>query len=422
MNTEPDSTTRGRTVRDTVLDNGLRVLTERIDGARSVATGFWIRQGAAHETAGVMGVSHLLEHMVFKGTETRTQRDIALSLESLGGHLDAYTSREHTSFQARVLDAHLPIAIDVLTDLTFRPLLAEEALKTEREVVLEEIATVEDTPDDLIFDLHNERLWGDHGYGHRILGTDETVGRMTVDDLRAVHADRYAAANAVLVAVGRVDHDELVALAERHAGAIPTGTRHSGIDTSPVAAPGTVSIERDSAQTHIVTGRTTVPHGHADRYPIVLISQALGGGMSSRLFQRVREDEGLAYAVYSWQSFYQGGGIEGVYVGTRPESADRAAEVVDEELRRVAREGLTADELAQVKEQVKGHAVLSLDSMGTRLHRIAGYALRGEEVLGVDRVLEMIDAVTAEDVARVASELFDPAAWLSLRLGPSAKG
>ncbi len=405
-------------VRSTILPNGLRVVSERLPGARSVALGFWVRQGGAHETPERMGASHLLEHMVFKGTERRTQREIALSLESLGGHLDAYTSREHTSYQARVLDAHLDRAVDVLVDLTFHPLLRASDLETEREVVLEEIATVEDTPDDLVFELHGEALWGTHGYGHRILGTEETVGGMSAETLVQLHRDRYTASNTVLIAVGRVDHDELV---ERVAGAteaVEEGSPRPGIDSTLESPTGRRTRPRDTAQTHIVTGRTTVPHRDPRRYPLILLSQALGGGMSSRLFQRIREVEGLAYAVYSFQSFYGAGGTEGVYLGTRPEFAARASEAVREELERLGREGLPEEELARIREQVKGQTVLSLDSTSARLYRLAGYALRGEEVLTPDEVLRRIDAVGAEEARAVAAEFFDPDGWLELHLGP----
>lgn len=404
-------------IHSTTLDNGLRVLTQRIPGARSVGTGFWVRQGTAHEVPEVMGASHLLEHMVFKGTESRTQHEIALSLEVLGGHLDAYTSREHTSYQARCLDAHLPIALDVLADLTFRPLIRQSDLETERDVVLEEIATVQDTPDDLVFDIHTELLWGDHPYGYRILGTEDTVGALTAEDLRTVHTDAYTAANTILVGVGSVDHEQLVELAQQHTEAVARGIRRGPISDVPGSQPADRRETRESAQTHIVTGRTTVAHSDPRRHALILLSQALGGGMSSRLFQRVREKEGLAYAVYSFQTFNEGGGVEGVYLGTRPESADRAVAVVEEELSLMAREGLSSDELKQVKEQVKGQVVLSLDSAGARLYRLAGYALRGEEVRTPEQVLALIDQVTPDQIAEAAAEFFDPAAYLSLRLG-----
>jgi predicted Zn-dependent peptidase len=366
-----------------------------------------------------MGVSHLLEHMVFKGTERRSSREIALSLESLGGSLDAYTSREHTSFQARVLDRHLPEAMDVLADLSLHPLLRESDLELEREVVLEEIATVEDTPDDLIFDLHSRGLWGDHGYGHAILGTGETVGRMTADDLRQVHLRAYRGGNMVVAVAGNLDHDQVVELVRRHFSSAPEGPRAAPVATPSPRASGLSSAVRDSAQTHLLVAGQGVAHGDPRRRAVTLISQALGGGMSSRLFQRIREELGLAYAVYTWHTFHRSAGTVGVYLGTRPGTAGRALEAVHEELRRVAREGLPADELRMAREQVKGHLTLSLESLTSRLHKLAGSALYGESVRSLSQLLAEYDAVTEEAVAAAAEELFTPESMLSLTLGPA---
>ena len=286
--------------------------------------------------------------------------------------------------------------------------------------MLEEIATVDDTPDDLVFEIHAEEMWGGHGYGHRILGTKDTVGDMMAGTLWSLHREWYTTENAVLVAVGSVDHDRLVELAEEHTRSVRRGRRRPGITTSPETEAIEVEVERESAQMHIVTGRSTVPYGDIRRYPIILLSQALGGGMSSRLFQKVREEAGLAYAVYSFQSFLQGGGVEGVYLGTRPETAFRARRLVNDELRTLCANGLTADELGQVKEQVKGQVVLSLDSGSARLYRLAGYAVRGETPLPPDEVLARIDAVDEERIREVAADFFDPDDWLDVSLGPIA--
>lgn len=409
-------------IRETTLPNGVRVLSEEIPSVRSVAAGIWVRQGSVHEEAEEMGVSHLLEHMLFKGTESRSALDIALALESLGGSLDAYTSREHTSYQARVLDEHLPYAIDVLCDMVVHPRLDPNDLELEREVVLEEISTVEDTPDDLVFELHGSRLWGGHPYGHSILGTRETVSEMSVDALRRLHSERYRGSNLIVAAAGRLDHDALVSEVARHLGDVPD------TDSAPsVAEPnglevGDDRVERDSAQTHIVFG-TAVP-GRSDdvRYPLVLLSAAFGGGMSSRLFQRVREELALAYAVYSFQSFYSRRGISGVYVGTRPSAGDRAVDVIREEMRRVAEEGLGQQELHQAKQQVKGQLMLSLESTSSRLYRLAGFPLYDEPFLTLDEVLAKIDGVTSEEIHSTALRYFHPDRQYVLRLGPAGAG
>jgi predicted Zn-dependent peptidase len=365
-----------------------------------------------------MGASHLLEHLVFKGTGKRTAREIAMALESVGGSLDAYTSREHTSFQARVLDEHLPLALDVLADLVRNPLLDEEDLRREREVVLEEIATVQDTPDDLVFDLHGARLWNGHPYGHTILGTQDTVGRMPVDALHQLHAQRYVGRNLVVGAAGRVSHDEVVRQVEDLFGDLPQGRRTPPLPAIPTLVTGDEQVERDSSQTHLVFGGSVPGHSDRRRYPLALLSAALGGGMSSRLFQRVREELALVYSVFTFQSFYSQAGISGVYLGTRPASASTAVETVREELGALAGGGLDADELDGIKQQVKGQIMLSLESPGARLFRLATLALLGEPFTTLDQLLATIDSVTGDEVASIARKYFSPEGLFLLRLGP----
>lgn len=403
---------------DTLLDNGVRVLSERIPGVRSAAAGVWVRHGAAHDADPVSGVSHMLEHMVFKGTRTRSPREIALALEGLGGSLDAYTSREHTGYQARVLDEHLPLALDVLADITVNPLLRDEDLALEREVVLEEIAEVEDTPDDLVFELHGERLWPGDPYGRSILGSVETVAGMHGDALRALHAGAYTGGNLIVAAAGNVEHEDLVGAAERLFGSLPQGTAATPAPVPGEARTGDERVERDTAQSHVVFGTALPAHADPSRYGLILLSNALGGGMSSRLFQRVREEMGLCYSVFTYQSFYAGCGQGGVYVGTRPGTEELAVEAIREELARVAAEGLPAEELEQAKRQVKGQVMLSLESTSARLYRLTAFALHGEPFAGLDELLARVDAVTPDQVAELANRYFHPDRQLVLRLGP----
>jgi predicted Zn-dependent peptidase len=407
---------------ESALPNGIRVLTESIPGVRSVALGVWVRQGAAHEPLALTGASHLLEHLVFKGTERRTPREIAMALERLGGSLDAFTSREHTAFQARVLPEHVPVALDVLADLVLDPILREEDLRLEREVVLEEIATVEDTPDDLVFELHGAALWGDHPYGRSIMGTRESVAAMDVESLRELHRTRYREGDLLVAAAGYLEHERIRDIVEASFG-------HLRATPGPLVPPLTASeagrelrVPRDSSQTHVVIGTRTPPRSSEDRFALILLSSAMGGGMSSRLFQRVREELGLAYTVYSFQSFYSLAGVSGVYVGTRPEWGDRAVEAILAELGRVAEEGLPADELREVKDQVKGQVMLSLESTSSRLFRLAGFAIYDMPYLTLDELLGRIEAVDAEQVARVARRYFDPDRQTVLRLGPAPAG
>ncbi len=403
------------------LSNGVQVLSEDIPGVRSVTVGVWVRQGAAHEAGQALGASHLLEHLVFKGTERRSAHDLALALEGLGGSLDAYTSREHTSFQARVLDEHMSEALDVLADLTLSPLLRGEDLDLEREVVLEEISTVDDTPDDLVFELHGERLWGSHPYGHSILGTRATVAGMPVEVLKSIHRERYVGKNLVVAAAGNVQHGPFLEGVERLFGGLAAGQRSDHVPPLPEPARGDVHVKREGAQSHLVFGTQAPAHADPRRFPLVLLSSALGGGMSSRLFQKVREELALAYTVFSFQSFYALAGLTGVYVGTRPSWEKKAVDAVRDELARIAREGLPPDELEQTKRQVKGQIMLSLESTGARLYRLAGFALYEEPYLDLDQVLAKIDAVTAEDVASAAAEFYDPDRQLLVRLGPEGE-
>lgn len=398
--------------------NGLVVLTEAMPGLRSAAAGIWVRTASAHETPDKMGVSHLLEHMVFKGTERRSAQEIALALESRGGGLDAYTGRDHTTFQARVIDSDLPLAFDVLTDLLRHPVLREDDLARERQVVIEEISMVDDTPDDLVFDLHSSALWPSHSYGYRILGTRDTVAGLSAADLRGLH-ERYLPRHLVIAAAGSVEHGAVLKMLGR-AGWFDLDP---GPEARQIADPGSGwrgerRIERDSSQVHLVFGTETFPYGDPRRQALILLSTIFGGGMSSRLFQRVRENLGLAYTVYAFQSFFQASGMAGVYCGTRPPTAQRALDVIREEFARLASGSLTPDELASAKQQVKGQLVLALEGPLPRMYRIANQALYNEPYRAIDSVLGEIDAIGTGEVAAVAAEFFAPERQTVVWLGP----
>ena len=406
--------------RRTVLPNGLTVLSETMPGVRSVAFGAWVRAASLHEPRDLMGVSHLLEHMVFKGTARRSAKQIALELEVLGGSLDAYTSREHTVYQARVLDEHLGVAADVIGDFVFGPSLRASDLDLERKVVLEEIAMVDDTPDDLVFELHNEALWGPHPYGYSILGTRDTVSSLRTADLRALHERAYHPSQLVVAASGNVQHDMLLDTLHRTGWTSHTGGDESRLGVPPAMAqpPARRHVSRDGAQTHIVVGSTTVAHEDPRRHAVILLSTMLGGGMSSRLFQRVREELGLAYSVYTFQSFHADVGMHGVYVGTGPETAREALEAIHAELADVAASGLPEHELAMGKSQLKGQITLSLESVTARMYRCAGVELYGEPYRTLDEMLALVDAVTPEQIADVARTYFAPERQTVVSLGP----
>lgn len=373
-----------------------------------------------HEPRDRMGVSHLLEHMVFKGTEHRSAKQIALELEALGGSLDAYTSREHTVYHARVLDEHLDTACDVVGDIIFRPRLRAPDLALERKVVLEEIAAVDDTPDDLVFELHNEALWGTHPYGYSILGTRETVGALGVTELRELHGRAYRPPMIVVVVSGNVDHDRLLdTLARTGWTSVPRGTDpdFSTVPPRPLP-PKQAHVERGGAQTHVVLGSTTVPHGDPSRYAVLVLGVLLGGGMSSRLFQRVREELGLAYSVFSYQDFHADVGVHGVYVATAPDTARAALDAIRCELDGVVQRGAPDDEIMAAKGQLKGQLILSLESVAARMHRAAAVELYGEPYRTLDESLALVEGVSSEDIAAVARRHFLPDAQTVLSLGP----
>jgi predicted Zn-dependent peptidase len=409
------------TLERTTFPNGLTVLSEHMPGVRSVAFGAWVRSASLHEQPDVMGVSHLLEHMVFKGTPTRSAKDIALSLEALGGSLDAYTSREHTVYQARVLDEHLLEAADVIADMVFRPSLKSADLSLERKVVLEEIAMVEDTPDDLVFELHNEVLWGPHPYGYSILGTRDSVGALKVRDLKALHERAYHPKHIVIAASGNVEHQRLLDVLEK-TGWTNEAAREGARITPPTpvrAAPAVRHVHREGAQTHLVIGTDAVPHGDPRRLPFLLLSMLLGGGMSSRLFQRVREELGLAYSVYTYQSFHADTGMHGVYVATAPATGAQAFDAIRTELAAVAANGLPHDEIVMGKQQLKGQVTLSLESVSARMYRAASVELYGEPYRTLDEVLALVDGITPDQVQDVAREYFTPERMTVVSLGPA---
>lgn len=400
--------------------NGVTVLSELMPGVRSVAVGIWVTTASAHEPRPKMGVSHLLEHMVFKGTDRRSARDIALELEVRGGSLDAYTSRDHTSYQARVLDEDLPRALDVLTDLVRNPVLRERDLDLERKVVLEEISSVEDMPDDLVFELHASTMWPDHPYGFSILGTPETVSNLGSQDLRDLHERTYHPKHVVIAAAGNLNHELLLKLLAKCGWfTFGAGPEPAPVESVPAAVQTTRRVQRDTAQEHIVLGTDTFPYRDTRRFPLILLTTVLGSGMSSTLFQRVREELGLAYTVHTYQSFYRETGVAGVYVATHPSTAEQAVEVIREELAKLAAQGLESDRLAEAKQQLKGQVTLSLESPSARMYRLATVALFGEPYRTIDQVLAEIDRVRPDQVTQVGHEFLNPDRQTVVWLGPN---
>ncbi len=410
-------------LRRTVCDNGLTVLSEFLPGVRSVALGAWVRSASIHESRDEMGVSHFLEHLVFKGTRTMGPQEIALSIEQLGGSLDAYTSRDHTAFQARVLDEDLDEAARVIAELIFHPMLRESDLKLERKVILEEIASVEDQPDDLVFELHNEAIFGQTAYGNTILGTRDTIKGMGIGAVRALHERAYQPPLLVVAAAGNVEHERLLEALEK-AGWLsqPSGGAVAPVTppAPPEAAPVTIVRERDGSQVHLVMGSRAITNNDPRRQAFGLVSMMLGDGMSSRLFQRVREDLGLAYSVHTFTEMYLGAGVHGVYLGSGPETCADAERVVREELQRLSVDGLSDADLALAKRQLKGQVTLSMEGVSSRMYRAAASELYGKPWRDLDGVLQDIEAVTVAETKQVCEDFFGPDRQTTVRLGPLA--
>jgi len=412
-----------REIHRTSAPNGVTVLSERVATVRSAAMGVWVRTASAHEPRPKMGVSHLLEHMVFKGTERRSAQEIALALEAPILSLDAYTSRDSTAYHARVLDADLPRALDVITDLVRHPVLRDADLQLERKVVLEEISTVLDTPDDQVFDIAYETLWPEHSYGFQILGTRETVGALSADDLKQLHGRAYYPGNCVIAGAGNFAHEALLEEVAKQ-GWFDKGVGR-GEWAPPPATPVPAAVrgvqrhfEKETAQTHIVFATDTVPYADRRKFALLVLSNIFGGGMSSRLFQRIREELGLAYAIYSFTSFYRAMGVAGVYVGTQPARAAEATAAIREEYARLAREGLPGTALEDAKQQTLGQLMLSLESPTAKMYRLASTAVNGEPYLSLDEMLATVAALTADDIAGAAAEFFAPERQTVVSLGP----
>ena len=405
----------------TELESGVRIVTEHMDSVRSVALGFWIGTGSSAEDVPEAGLSHLIEHMLFRGTARYGSLEIDQLFDAMGAELNAGTGKETTSVYARVLDVHLAEAFDVMADMVWRPRFDEDELAQEREIVLEEIAMYEDDPQDKVFDVLGEAVFGDHPLGRAIIGRAEVVGGAVPGALRRFHASRYVPANVVIAAAGSIDHDALVQLAlAADAAALPA-------TTAPLAPPPPAGLEarmrfirKDTEQYHVCLGAPGIPRDDDRRFALRVLDNILGGTSSSRLFQEVREKRGLAYNVYSFQSMYAGTGQVGLYLGTRPDNVVRAMGVVADELARMREDPATADELARSKENVKGRIVLSLESTTARMNRLGASVLADMPLLSVDDVIERIDAVTLDDIAALARDLFAPERMSAAGIGSDA--
>ncbi len=402
----------GGVVRRTVLPGGLRVISEAVPGVRSVAFGVWVGVGSRDETPALAGASHYLEHLLFKGTRRRDAMAIAAELEAVGGELNAFTAKEYTCYYARVLDDDMPLAVDVICDMVTSSLVTARDVDGERNVILEEIAMHDDDPGDAVHDIFAAAVWPGSTLGRPVLGTVESIGSMSRASINGYYRRRYRPGNLVVAAAGNVDHSALVRLVKRgFAGvvaadddAVPSAPRLGG--SAPAFAPAKTVLSRPIEQANLILGSPGIARRDDRRFALGVLNAALGGGMSSRLFQEVREKRGLAYSVYSFTSHYADTGLVGVYAGCAPKKAREVLDICREQLHLVGAGGITAEELERGKGQMRGGLVLGLEDTGSRMSRLGKAELVYGELMTVDEILAAIDAVTLDDVHEVAMSLF----------------
>jgi predicted Zn-dependent peptidase len=405
----------------TTLESGVRIATEAMPSVRSVSLGFWVGTGSRYESDAQAGLSHLLEHLLFKGSEKYASLEIDQIFDGMGAELNAGTGKETTSVYARVIDEHLVDAFDVMADMVFRPALRD--MDSEREVILEEIAMYEDDPQEKVFDLLGEVTFGDDPLGRAIIGRAEVISQTPAEQIAAFHRERYRPDNVVIAAAGAVDHDALVQLARERIGDLALNGAARGARHVAVAPEGIRRrFERkDTEQYHVCLGATGMSRHDDRRFALRVLDTIFGGTSSSRLFQEVREQRGLAYAVYSFSSAYADTGQVGLYVGTRGDNLVSALSVVGSELRRMREQPATAEELHRAKENLKGRVVLALESTGARMNRLGSEILAGSPLMPIDEVVESIEAVSLENLAQLAEELWAPERLSAAGIGPGAE-
>ncbi|HYD46828.1 MAG TPA: pitrilysin family protein [Terriglobales bacterium] len=403
-------------VHKTRLDNGIRVLTETMPGVMSATLGIWVENGSRYETEAQAGISHYLEHLFFKGTERRTAAQIAEEFDSVGGFFNAFTGKENTCYYAKVLGEHVPLAQDILGDIFLSSIFDPEEIERERSVVVQEILQGDDTPDDHVHDLFNLQYWPNHPLGFPVIGRVETVESFQRQEFVDFIGERYRPDRLVIAAAGRVDHEQMVAWVKREFSGL-SGKTDPLHWTLPVPGRGIQYVEKPLEQLHICMGIPGISQASSQRYVAYVLNSALGGGMSSRLFQEVREKRGRAYSVYSFLSSYIDAGYLGVYVGTSAEWTEEVIGIVLNELRSVSREGLRHEELARVKNQLKGNLLLGLETSDSRMHRIARNEIYYGDEITPEEAAQRIDAVHNDEIVALAGELLRPNVIAATLLG-----
>jgi predicted Zn-dependent peptidase len=409
--------TESATYQKTVLPNGVKVITETIPYVRSVSLGLWLDVGSRDEPGQSSGISHFIEHMVFKGTQTRTASEIASYIESVGGVLNAFTGREQTCYYSKFLDEHLEKAVEILFDLINNPVFDSSDIEKEKKVVLEEIRDIEDSPGDLIHDLFARAIFGNHPLGRSILGNRGTVMRMSRSKVLRYMARFYRPGNIIVAACGNLKHQRLVQMTSKYVDPRIVPQSANG-RKKPIFKPDRRTYRRKTNQTHICLGLPAKEFNHKSRTALLLLNSILGGGMSSRLFQRLREDLGLVYNVFSYLDFFADNGIFGIYLGTERKNVHKALAAVRGEVNNITENRLPVSEIEKAKEQLKGNLMLGLENTSNRMNRLAKHELLASRYISLDETVAAIDSVRPEEVTHIACEVFRDKEFSAVTLGP----
>jgi predicted Zn-dependent peptidase len=402
-----------------VLDTGLRLITEAMPQVRSVTIGVWLMRGSRHESDAQGGIAHFVEHMLFKGTDTRSAEVIAQAIDSIGGQLDAFTAKEYASYYIKVLDEHLPVAVDLLSDIVMRPSFANEEIAREKKVILEEIKMVEDTPDDLVHELFTQHFWDGHPLGRPILGSKETVEGFDRATLKEYFRGAYSAPHMIISAAGNLEHSQVRDLVASAFGTLPRNGAPI-LQAAPRVTASVVTRTKELEQSHLCLGTNSYQQNHDDRYVSYILNSVLGGSMSSRLFQNIREKRGLAYSVFSSLSAYRDAGNIMIYAGCAADAVEEVIDLCVEELRGLKRAPVPEAELKRAKDHLKGSLMLSLENTASRMSHLARQEIYFDRHFGLDETLAGVQRVSADDIRRVACDLFANGSLAATVLGPTA--
>lgn len=391
----------------TTLDNGLKIVTEHVDSVKSVAVGIWAKTGSRNETDKMAGVTHFLEHMLFKGTDKRSSLDIAMSMESVGGYLNAFTSSEYTCYYSRCLNTQLERALDVLSDMVLHPAFPADEIEKEKKVVIEEMKMYRDSPDDYLFEKFSGHVFKGHPLGNSTLGFEDTVSAFERQDLYQYMDERYQPTNLLVAVAGNVDHEKVVDLVSDYFSEVEPKETVDKNPPLPDYEPDDIKLTKPIEQTHLMVGRRGLDYNHDDKYRLLLANTVLGGGMSSRLHQNVREKYGYCYSITSFNQSYQDTGLYGIYVGTDKDYVDHVGELIENELDKLKQDPIPEKELSEAKEQLKGKLMLSVESMSNRMSRLAKSEIYFNRFVTLDELQQKIDEVEADQVQEFAQDFFD---------------